>query len=181
MYTDLISKEYFLFKFKHAELEFIKEVAKKVIEIMLVNVNLDQTREDLIKTLYAIFYKVRGELPENGLLAHDDLNTFSYDAHFNCPFEDESDLKRYYMKLVDHYGFNKKFNRLDARDLLEAYSKEIGYTYNSKTLIYRVFQRVQAKHPMFAKFYGDKKHIMLYPVEKWTDDNKPVFKEVTND
>ena len=178
MYNDLISKEEFLFRTKHADANYIKLLAEKVREIMLVNINLEQSRENLIKTLYSLFYKVRGELPEDALLEHDSINYFSYDAHFSCPFDDNSDLKRYYMKLVDHFGFNKKITRIAARDLLQEYAKQMNYTFNAKTLVYRIFSRIQAKHGMFVKFYSDKKHVMLYPVIRWTDSNKPIFEEI---
>jgi len=170
MYHKLISEAYFLDKLNHTSEEYLHKIAKEASKIMLLNINLNQSKPNLVKTLYAVFYKVREELPENGILEPDGINTFSYDAHFSCPFSDNSEVKRFYMKLVDHFGFGKKFTRSEARSCLEEYAKQVGYPYPAKTLVYRIFQRIKVKHKKFATSFKDKKHVMLNEVKRWNGD-----------
>lgn len=180
MYESLISKDNFLYKLNHTTEDYIKEIAKETAKVTKLNINLDQSKPDLINTLFAIFYKSKESLPEKGLLESDGLNTFSFEAHFQSPFSDNSFLKPYYMRLVDYFGVDKKFLRSDAKIILKDLVKIRQDGHSADVIVHRIFQRIQKDFQKFADSYERGKYMKLNRVVKWVD-SKPLFKKDIQD
>lgn len=175
----VMTKEEFLYNLKHAHIDLVKNIAKELMKITFLDINLEQPKPNLVSTLYAVYYKSKDSLPENGILPPDNINTFSYKAHFNCPFSENSMYKKYYMLLADYFGYYKKFTRMEARKVVDDYFEKQNIDKKGTHIVYIVFTQlnIQFKNIKFGKSYKDRRHLIFYEVEYWKDEKTPVMKK----
>lgn len=174
-----IGKEEFMFKLNHSDEKFIHNLADTFIKNWNVAINKDQSKIDLINTLFAVYFKDKKKLPKNGFTKPNKIDTFSFKSHFYCPISEDSFLKKYYMLLTDTFGFNKKINRNDIVSVLEKNIQQTNAPYDAKQLIYRITDLIKSHHSnyegKFMESLPGRKYVIFYnAVKKW-DFFKPIF------
>jgi len=119
-----IDSEHFLQRLNHSSDDFVQMLAKLMQENLQIPINLQQSKPDLIQTMFALYFHEPGNLPAGGILPADKFKYFSMEEHMNTPFGDTNKMRQSRLYLLGKYGVNQEFSRKEATLLLQEYAEK---------------------------------------------------------
>jgi len=174
---DRMNKIEFEMLLQHAPETELQNVASIMEELLFVPINKDQNRIEMIDTLAAIYYKDKTKIHKNSFGTTNHLTLFDYSIHYSCPINEANTLRLPYFILVDKFGFNTKFSRVDARIAIKTAYDTLNIFVDENHIVYRMFQTLSRNFNnlgIFTLSFKDRKHVMIYEVLDW-NPSQPII------
>lgn len=174
-----MGKNDFLNKLGHSEESFIRKLAKDMEWQFFLPINLEQSKVELIDTLFAIYFKDTTKVHSNSFRKPDHLYTFDFKIHISCPITEASFYRLPYFLIVDKFGFNTWFSRKDAKDYVKKVFEFLEIYADAKGIIvYRTFQMLRKLSVKGRPYYITKdnnKKLKILPISSDCKNGKDVF------